>query len=246
MSEAWSLDAGFSSVAIDDGSPGFQPDSGPVRIDETGVMAGRTNFPPDNRLSLAGDSGSSLAAIAPSGYHDSASSFVIGTPPIWINGPITINPGHTDFPLGVPVDSLMPTREFPAIDPRISLGWNDGLSQLLPLPSDGHISSTDVPAALASATLPSQKQGGRTRQCVGRDRYWCGLRRISPRRIFYNWQRANGFAVERRCRSVATAIMGNSGIRSKHKPRDERQFTATLPIFLASFFGGHTSYHPHR
>ena len=111
-------------------------------------MAGRTSFPLDDRLSLAGDRSPSLAAIDQPGYTDSASSFVIGTPPIWINGPITIGPGHTEYPLGVPIDSLLPTRELQGVDPLAPLGASEGPDALMPLASDGRISTADMPVPI--------------------------------------------------------------------------------------------------
>ncbi|CAH2783042.1 MAG: hypothetical protein CBARDCOR_3552 [uncultured Caballeronia sp.] len=125
---------------------GAQPvwNNRPVAID-----SGQTNFPLGGLLNPATDHGASLQALDPLAYSDLASSVSYGTSagtqPIWANGPDTIGIDQTGSPLNNAAhSSLLPVTEFPTIDPRISPGWNDGLRQLMPLSSDGHLSSEGV------------------------------------------------------------------------------------------------------
>ncbi|WP_152602919.1 hypothetical protein [Caballeronia sordidicola] len=107
-------------------------------------------------LSLAADHGSSLSALDPLAYSDLA-AFVAympsaGTQPIRLNGPDTVGIDHTVSPLNdAAISSLLPVTGFPAIDPRISLGWNDGLSQLTPRSSDGHLSSESTASSFVAS-----------------------------------------------------------------------------------------------
>jgi hypothetical protein len=59
-----------------------------------------------------------------------------------VNGLDTAGIDQTGSPLNTAAaPSLLPLTELPVIDPRISLGWNDNLSQLMPLSTDGHLAS---------------------------------------------------------------------------------------------------------
>lgn len=155
MSEARSLDKGFSSVAIGSGSAGFASEAGSIWIDgPSPINHGQRDLARDGLdvLSPAADHGSALSALDPFAYGDHA-AFVAydtgaGIQPIRLNGPDTIGIDQTGSPLNNAAASfLRPLTEFPVTDPRISLDWNngfDGLSQLMPLPSDGRISAEDA------------------------------------------------------------------------------------------------------
>jgi len=144
---------------------GVQPiwNNGPVTID-----AGQTSFPLSGLVNPAADHGSSLSALDPLAYSDLAAFVAYDasaeTQPIRLNGPDTIGIDQTGSPLNnAAASSVLPVTEFPVIDPRISLGWNDGLSQVLPLPSDGRISSEGASSSFVNegASFSFGDLGGR-------------------------------------------------------------------------------------
>jgi hypothetical protein len=111
MSEAQSSDAGFSSVAIGSGSAGFSSEAGWNRINgPSAIDHGQRDLARNviDVLSLAADHGSSLAPVEPSVSDELASALAMGTAigaqPIWNNGPIAIEAGQTNFPLGGLID----------------------------------------------------------------------------------------------------------------------------------------------
>ncbi|WP_158938292.1 Ig-like domain-containing protein [Burkholderia sp. S171] len=177
MSEARSLDVGYSSVAIGSGSAGFPSEAGSIGINgPSSIDHGQTDLTRNviDTLSLAADHGPSLSALDPLAYSDVA-AFVAydasaGIQPIRLNGNDAIGIDQTGLPLGkAPAFSLLPVTELPAIDPRISLGWNDGLSQLMPLASDGRISAEGASSSFVAsegASISRGDLGGRDTRSV--------------------------------------------------------------------------------
>jgi Bacterial Ig-like domain len=177
MSEARSLDVGFSSVSIGSGSAGFLSEAGSTGINgPSAIDHGQRDLARNviDALSPTADHGAPVAPLEPSAYSDLA-AFVAydagaGVQPIRLNGNDTIGIDQTGLPLSkAAAFSLLPVTEFPVTDPRISLGWNDGLSQLMPLPSDGRISTEGASSSFVAsegASISLGDLGGRDTRSV--------------------------------------------------------------------------------